>query len=233
MRLFVLCGVALLVLVGAASPSAAADEIGLSRDGVTWHERLTEPMFDPRRTWVPGDTRVVEFLVRNQARTEAEMTVTVKAADRDELLDDDHIELRARSGGPWVTLRNGEPSGQLTPTSVGRGGIVRVELQAQFTADSSNASQRSELAPRVDVTLEEAVPRQGGDNDDGDEGRDDESSSALHAGTPMDAPRPGSVLPLTGTDTPRMLMWLGGAAVTAGALLLRAAHRRRGEPDDA
>lgn len=206
----------LLALLGTARPAAAAEEVGLSLDGREWHERLTEPLFSPGTTWVPGDMRTVRFLVRNQATTDARMTVTVRAADRDDLLSDDHVTLRARSGGPWVTLRNGEPSAHLTPGSVDRGGIVRVELQAEFERDSSNASQTSRLSPRLEVTLLEAIPRPSDEHPDPDTTKE---------------PRQAGALPGTGLRVPSALAWLGGAALAGGALLMRAASRQREDHD--
>lgn len=213
MRSRVLIGAALVLLLAATAPPAvAADEVGLSLDGETWHASLTEPLFDPDVAWVPGDSRTVSFLVRNQATTDASVRVTVRAPDRDDLLADDHLLLHARAGGAWVPLRNGQPSDRLT-AALERADTVRVDLRATFDPRSTNASQTSVLAPEIEITLAEAVTGRPGDDAPGPE----------HSGW----------LPDTGSGTPARLAWLAGGLVAAGALLLRTATRRREGMDDA
>ncbi|WP_146825372.1 LPXTG cell wall anchor domain-containing protein [Aeromicrobium flavum] len=202
------------LLCGAVAPAAADDRIALSADGTVWADRLIEPLFDPSVVWVPGDTRTASFWVRNQAQSNASLTATVRSEDGDDLMSSRQVTLRARSGGPWVTLRNGTPSGGLTSVSIKPGSAVRVDVQAALDPAASNASQASSLDLGFDVRLAEAVDETANDTD----GSDDESGSA-------------GWLPDTGSGTPLILVWMAGIAMAVGAALA-AAGRREKESED-
>lgn len=202
-------------LLGAAvAPASATDEIGLSHDGVRWSDTLTEPLFDPDTVWVPGDSRTVSFYVRNQADSNATLTTTVRTGDRDNLLADDHVTLRARAGGRWIPLRNGSPSSELTDASIRPGAPVKVEVEASFAARSTNVSQSQSVRLVFEVRLTDATARQPDDRDDADDADD------------ADDDRPGW-LPKTGAGAVVTLLWLGGILVMLGAVLAFAGRRKR------
>jgi LPXTG-motif cell wall-anchored protein len=219
--------VALLLLLG-VSAARADDEIGLSADGSSWTDGLDEPLFDPDVRWVPGDSRTETFFVRNQGPTGAAMTIEARSADRDELLADDEIALRARAaGGTWVPLQNGAASARLTDAVIERGGVVRVDVNATFDPASSNQSQVKRLALDFRVVLADAVGTDGeGDADaDGGGGGDIDVDSDSDGGAGADAGSSGGeatgALPDTGASTSRWILLLGTASVVAGAIALR------------
>lgn len=191
------------LLGGVLTPAWAADEIGLSHDGERWADTLTEPLFDADTIWVPGDSRTVSFYVRNEAESNALLTTTVRTDDADNLVSNDHIALRARAGGTWFDLRNGEPSEELTDASIRPGSPVKVEVEAQFDPRSSNASQAGSVDLRFEVRLTEA-----------------------HADEPDDAPPPGW-LPPTGARVSVALLWIAGILMVVGTALTVAARRER------
>lgn len=159
---------AALVLVSV--PAHAADEVGLSRDGVTWSTSLAQPLFDPGFRWVPGDVESERFYVRNQGPSGAEMTVEVVSADPDDLLENDDLAISARAGsGDWITLENGVPSAELTAEAIAMGGVAPVDVRVEFVWESPNRSQTRVLPLVLRVTLVGDAP--GGDGDaDGDDG---------------------------------------------------------------
>lgn len=203
LRRGLLC-MAFLLLV--AAPAHAADEIGLSPDGITWASALSQPLFDPDFRWVPGDSETATFYVRNQGPTSAFMTIEARSADTDLLLSNEDIALRARvGGGDWVDLDNGVPTSSLTAQSIGQGEAVRVDVNAIFDPASTNQSQYKELALAFTVTLFDSL--EGGGDDDGDDG-----------GT-------GGLLPGTGAEVSVWLLLAAGLMLMVGAALVR----RRGE----
>ena len=178
MRIFM---TALLVVYASVSstPAVAADEIGLSNDGVRWGSTLSDPIFDPNFRWVPGDDEIASFYVRNQGPTGAAMTIEARSADTDKLLSNDDIALSARvDGGSWVELKNGVASKRLTSRSITRGDVVRVDVNAVFDAQSTNRSQVKELALNFRVTLQDWRAANGGsgEGDSDSEGRGDTGS---------------------------------------------------------
>ena len=212
------------LVLAAVTPAAAADEIGVSRDGRRWSGTLTEPLFDPRTRWVPGDTRTVSFYVRNQGRTNARLVATVRSVAGDRLWSDGHLTLRARVRGTWFPLRNGQPSGDLTQESLRPGTAVRVDVQAGLDRASTNASQASGLELTFGLRLTEA-----------DEGVAGASAEVVEAGEAAGSGRSGGSdgwLSRTGASAPAILIWLAAAATAVGAAFL-AAGRREGEDEHA
>lgn len=196
-------------LLGAAvAPASAADEIGLSRDGERWGDSLTQPLFDPDTLWVPGDSRTVSFYVRNQADSRATLTTTVRTGDRDALLANDHITLRARAGGRWIPLRNGKPSPELTDASLRPGAPVKVEVQAAFDPRATNATQADSLRLMFEVRLTEVTTA------DADQPDDDPDDS-------------GGWLPRTGAGLAVTVLWIAGMLMAVGAVLALAGRRER------
>ncbi|MFT4188474.1 MAG: hypothetical protein QM621_07805 [Aeromicrobium sp.] len=193
---------ALLLLV--SSPARAAEEIGVSRDGVTWSQTLPTPLFDPSVRWVPGDVRTSTFYVRNDGSSAAYLTVAARGADDDRLLADDDIALRARvAGGDWTPLENGASGIALTEQSIARGEVAEIDVEAAFAWESANQSQTKQLALRFDVRLTAAEASDGGGVDP-DEG--DPDDSGLVAGL---LPRTGAGVTLWSALTGLVLLLVG------------------------
>lgn len=192
-----------LLLLGSTS-AHAVDEIGLSRDGVSWASELPGGLFDSAFRWVPGDSETESFYVRNQGPTDAVMVIEARSADSDELLNKDDIVLRARvDGGTWVDLENGAPSKSLSQQRIGEGDEVHVDVNATFDPASTNQSQSKTLDLTFTVTLADAL--------DGDDGGSD-----------------NGLLPDTGAQVYSWLVIAAGSMLTLGVWLVR----RRGVHDD-
>lgn len=191
-----------ILLLGSAS-AHAADEIGLSRDGVSWASTLPGGLFDDAFRWVPGDSETESFYVRNQGPSNAFLTIEVRSADTDELLSNDDIALRVRvDNGPWVDLENGDRGESLTQQSIDRTDAVQVDVNATFDPASTNQSQTKNLALSFVVTL--ADSRQGGGDSDND------------------------LLPDTGAQISGWLVIAAGVMLAVGAGLVRRREVRHG-----
>jgi len=200
MRFVWCCLLGAMAVIG--SPAAAADEIGLSNDGVSWGTSLSLPLYDPAQRWVPGDDETASFYVRNQGPTRALLTIEARSADTDRLLSDDDIRLRARAGGgSWIRLDNGVPTAGLTDQTIARGGVVKVDVNAAFDWDAPNRSQAKELEVVFRVVLSDALDDSGG--------------------------RDRGSLPGTGSMVPGWGIVAGAALIAVGAGLTR--RRRAGE----
>lgn len=195
-----------------ASPAAAADEIGLSVDGVSWSSSLTQPLFDPAFLWVPGDDETSSFYVRNQGPTGAELTVAVRSADSDKLLADDDISLWARvGGGSWTRLDNGSASSAL----IAPGSATRVDVRVRFAPASLNQSESKSLHLSFGITLAEAPS--GGTTDDSDGGDQSDDS---------DDSDDESVLPGAGSAADPSWLWLAAGLICGGTIFVRRPRRK-------
>lgn len=183
MRRAVLKLVALTTLLFCLLPSAAhaADELDLSWDGQTWSKQLSQPMFDAKARWVPGDVGTKSFYVRNQGESGANLTIAVVARDDDGLLRFQDIQLSARVGAEdWVALETTERNFRLNNDILPAGEARKVEVRAQFDFGSPNRSQREQLTLKFRVTLSDSrassedpgnpEPNPPGDGDDGSDG---------------------------------------------------------------
>lgn len=201
-----------------ASPVHAAEEIGLSNDGVTWSSTLERPLFDPAFRWVPGDSETASFYVRNQGPSSALLAIAARSADTDELLEHDDIRLRARAaGGDWVAIENGVASRSLTSQSLRRGASTQVQVNATFDPASTNQSQTKVLRLDFVVTLADHRALEPPDAADGSA---DESSS-IPTGV-------GAALPSTGSPLGILGLMIGALLVLLGGHLAR----RRGDDGD-
>ncbi len=187
-----------VVAVWSPLPAQAADEIGLSRDGITWVDELSVPLFEPERRWVPGDDETRSFWIRNQGPSGAEMTVETLSPSGDRVLAAD-IALSARvDAGPWRSLGLQRRSRTLTvePLRVGR--TARVDVRATFDSASINRTQRLTLPLTLRITLAQALTDQGDEPD----------------------PDPGGLLPGTGATLGWQTLLLGLVLTLGGALLI-------------
>ncbi|KRC48991.1 MULTISPECIES: LPXTG cell wall anchor domain-containing protein [unclassified Nocardioides] len=205
--------IAAAVVTLVAAPAHADDEIGLSRDGVTWSTELTAPLFDPDFRFVPGDQEVRSFRVRNDGPSAGVLTVDVIASDPDLLLADDDFTLEARIGnGPWLSVGAGTTRA-VTELKVAEGAQTRVSVRATFDWDSTRQVQSVPF--RVHLNLAEdgdvgGVDNGNGDGDggDGDVGGEDDA------------------LPSTGAAVAPGLLWLAAGLIGSGLALLRRRDRR-------
>ncbi|GAA3531511.1 hypothetical protein GCM10022234_30830 [Aeromicrobium panaciterrae] len=190
-----------IVLV-AAVPAAAADEIGLSRNGVTFSSSLGGPLFDNPIIWVPGDLESETFYVRNQGDTAAKLTVDILGDQAGDLIDSGDLHVTALSGAQSTTASDGAEHRLLTVGGVEADEIVPVTITVELDESSTNETQlrASELNFRINLQQSSAVL-----------GEDDEA------------------LPDTGTQTPAWLLVLATACLAAGLALIsrRRTHTER------
>lgn len=152
------------------SPAQAADEIGLSRDGVTWTPGLAMPLFESSRLWVPGDDEIRTFQLRNQGPSAASMTFEALNVGGSDLLAAD-IALSVRiADGPWVPLGVDTAKQDVTVRPLETGQAVRIDVRAVFDPASTNVTHELALPLTLRVTLADAaagggdgVPDEGGD----------------------------------------------------------------------
>lgn len=148
------CLMALVVLVLTGSPASAADEIGLSPDGVTFTPELAQPLFDSAIRWVPGDSRSATFFVRNQGGSAARLAVDILGRVPSDLLDTGDISITATGGGTSLTpATDGGTHRLLSRDSLDDGQVVPITITIAFDEDSTNETQL--LASTIDfrVTL--------------------------------------------------------------------------------
>lgn len=199
----------LLAAVVGAAPARAADDVGLSPDGVVWYDALHRPLFDPDRRWVPGDAEVASFHVRNSGPTTAQLTIEVQSADGHDLMAADEVEVAARvADGDWFAIENGTPSRSLTDRAIAEGGQIRVDVRVRFSWAAPNSAMLGRLPIDFEVRLVEDAAVVDGDRGDGG---------------------PGGWLPDTGSTVSWVVVWLGASLVGCGLALVVAARRRRTE----
>ncbi|WP_375003319.1 hypothetical protein [Aeromicrobium sp. CTD01-1L150] len=144
---------ALLALSLVASPSYAADELGLSHDGATWGSSLPAPLFDPALRWVPGDARTESFHIRNQAAETGGFRIRMLAVTADGLLSTGDLRVSARAGaGEWTTVD--EPGTHLLlQGELAAGAQERVDVRVELDPASGNESQLRSLDLKLDARL--------------------------------------------------------------------------------
>lgn len=209
-RLFTLVLAIGLVLLGSA-PASAADEIGLSRDGVTFSPELPGTLFDPAFTWVPGDAESETFHVRNQGNATARLTVDILGEQVSELIASGDLHVTATSGGQSQTVSDADEHRLLTIPNVEVDEIVPVTVTVAFDEASTNETQllSSDLNFRVNLQQTSAVLGEGEEADDGNG---------------------NGLLPDTGAQTPLWLAALAAICIGSGAALI---SRRRTQPEGA
>lgn len=196
---------ALTMIVLTASPAHADGELSLSRDGVTWVNDLTGPLFDPSIRWVPGDRRQETFLVRNDSLDTGDLTVDVLGSSVDSLMETRDLVVSASGGGGQWTEVDGQGSRRLVTRVLPASGVQAIEVQVALDPASTNISQSKALDLQLRVTLTERDPAAGSGS----------------GGTP-DA---GGMLPGTGATRGLLaLVAVGTLSLVLGSVLL---DRRR------
>lgn len=218
----------LLALASVASPASAADEVGLSADGVTWTDELRAPLFDPAERWVPGDRQRQTFYVRNDGPTAAHLRVQVLAADEDALLGDDRLTLTARVGaGAWQELSADTGELTLPRERLDRRGVARVDLLADLDWEASNATMTDALPVDLRIRLSEDT---GPGSPAGEPGSGPGSGPGSSPGSGTGDEQQGAVggvLPSTGADISHLVVWLAAILVGIGSALVLAGRKER------
>jgi hypothetical protein len=174
-----------LVLLLTAAPAHAADELGLSRDGVTWTPQLTDPLFDSSVRWVPGDVRSESFFVRNQSSADGRLSIDILGTSIHTLLDTGDVDIDAQgAGGAWVVVSSPGTHRLLSEGSVPAGGVREVVVTVHFDPASTNVSQLKSLELAFRVNLVQDVAADGSDGSDGADGDDDGSGILPDTGAP-------------------------------------------------
>lgn len=204
---------AIAVVALGAAPAHADDEIGLSRDGVTWAPQLSGPLFAPDFRFVPGDVEVRSFRVRNDGPSAGVLTVDVVATDPDALLVSDDITIEARVGtGAWLEVDAGT-NRVATEIKVPEGAQSQVQVRATFDWDST--VQLLEVPFRLALTLSEdgdvAGEEEGNGDGDGEVGGQE------------------SGLPDTGSAVGPGTIWIAAGLIGAGLALVLPRRNRREE----
>ncbi|HWJ82690.1 MAG TPA: LPXTG cell wall anchor domain-containing protein [Nocardioides sp.] len=153
-----LCALVLAGMLMAWTPPAQADDqVGLSPDGQHWTDQLRRPLFDADQKWVPGDSEVRSFYVRDDGPTDARMTVQVLLRDADSLIPLDDVELSARAHrGRWRALDVVGSGTALLQAPLADGETVRVDLRARLRWAAKNDAQTGRLPLDLVVTLTQA-----------------------------------------------------------------------------
>lgn len=154
-RLFL---VTMFCVVVAAAPAAAADELGLSRDGTTWSSSIDTPLFGTSIRWVPGDSRTAVFYVRNQGGTPGDLTVDVTSSGPGNLMESEDLRITAKGGGGnWVSVNEPGTRRLLSTPDIADSATVPITVSVAFDADSVNTTQLRSTSLRLNVNLSESA----------------------------------------------------------------------------
>lgn len=201
----------LIAVFSTAAPAAAADELGISSDGVTFTPTFHGPLFDSAVRWVPGDSRSATFYVRNQGGAPARMTVDILGDHVGDLLDSGDLTITASAGGETGSTTDGAERRLITLPAVEPDEVVPVTISVDFDFSSPNDTQlrSTDLSFRINLSQTSAVLGEG-------EEADDDNGNGL--------------LPDTGAQTPLWLAALAAICIGSGAALI---SRRRTQPEGA
>lgn len=159
LRLGVL-GMAAAALLTVAAPARAADPdstIAVSPDGVVWGTDLSVQLFDPTERWVPGDTAIASFHLRNDAGSSASVRIEARDLGTQVLTANGDVVLHARvDDGAWVLVPMEDASALLNPVPVPAGGVARVDVQAVFAPTAGNGSKGQVATLEFVVRLQDA-----------------------------------------------------------------------------
>ncbi|WP_116997125.1 hypothetical protein [Desertimonas flava] len=218
----------LVAFLVAPARVAAAGELQLSRDGLSWADRLDEPLFDDAVSLVPGGTATAVFHVRNASDGGAELRVAATAVDAAGF---DPAQLRielavspsaggtspAAASRTFAAARSTPDFGIAEPMAAGTSRLVAVTVHLDATA--GNDAQRRSFSVALEIRLRDAVAivpvAPGG------------PSSPSAPDRPAD-PTPPNPLSRTGAAMGGIVA-VAAALVAAGAIV-RAVARRRHRP---
>lgn len=187
-----------------AAPAAAAEELGISSDGVTFTPTFHGPLFDSAIRWVPGDSRDATFYVRNQGGATARMSVDILGDHVGDLLGSGDLTIMASAGGETGSTTDGEERRLITLPGVAADEIVPVTISVDFDFSAPNDTQlrSSDLNFRINLSQTSAVLGEGAEAAEDDDG----------------------LLPDTGARSPLWLAALAAICIGSGAALI---SRRR------
>ncbi len=150
----------LIATFAMASPAAAADELGISSDGVTFAPTFHGPLFDSALRWVPGDSRDAVFYVRNQGGTPARMSVDILGDHVGDLLDSGDLTITASAGGESGSATDGAQRRLITLPKVAAGEVVPVTVSVGFAYSSPNDTQlrSTDMTFRINLSQTSTVP---------------------------------------------------------------------------
>lgn len=204
-------------IVLTATPAVAADEIGLSSDGVAWSSSLSQPLFDPAFRWVPGDSETASFWVRNQSDDDALLDIAILGTSVDSLMEtgDLSVTVAAAGGGGGSTTTTGRHE-LLSSRAVRPGQTERIDVTVAIDPDATNQSQVKALDLQFEVRLTQ---------DDGTSGGPDGGDDADHGDGDDDGDDRNGFLPGTGGSAP-WLMPAGLLGIVVGLLAVAVTRRR-------
>jgi len=253
-RILAAAGLALAPVMCAPGAFADDDRLGISADGVSFSDSINAPLFDPRIRWIPGNSEITTFYVRNQSDDAGDVAVKVTRADqRDPLFASDALLIDARpAGGAWTPIVAGDTPAVIDLTRVRAGDVVSLDVRARMRNSAPNTAMRLDADASFVVRLTDASAvldvNEGigdggpGDGGLGDGGPGDGGGGGLQdgfVGTPdgtgdrdddlSDDADAGGFLPGTGSDIPLGLSWLGLALTGAGAFLITRRRQDRAE----
>lgn len=200
-----------LGLVGGAlaGPASAAGELGLSPDGVHWAATLPAPIFDPAFRWVPGDSEIGTFYVRNQSSDPGVLDLTMLATAVTDLIDTGDLTVSARvDGGAWTGVKTSGPHALVAGEDVPAGAIRKVDVKVDFAPASANDSQEKVLDLRFTVSLHQGSSVSG-------------PSGGSGSGNGSGPGHGGNGLPNTGSDIHLWMLLVGGFSIALGVFLAR------------
>ncbi len=202
-----------LGLVGLAGPASASGELGLSPDGVHWSSSLPGPLFNPVFRWVPGDSQVSSFYVRDQSTDAAVLDLTMLTGPVQTLIATGDLKVGASvDGGAFTDVNTPGPNVLIHQVPVAAGATHKINVRITFDPASTNQSESRELDLRFTVTLTQATvvrPPTGGGG----------SGHGGHGGS-------GNPLPNTGTVITPFMLLLAALLVATGTGLVGYSRRR-------
>ena len=185
-----------------AAPALAADEIGLSSDGVSWGSGLSQPLFDAAFRWVPGDRETASFWVRNESDDSALLDIAILGSSIDSLMEtgDLSVTVATATGGGRTTTTTGTHE-LISSRTVRPGEIERIDVTVALDSAATNESQVKALDLRFEVRLTQDAAGSDDSDDDGDDSDDsgdDRDSNGILPGTggPMGWPLSAGLLGL-------------------------------------
>jgi hypothetical protein len=191
-------------------PALAADELGLSNDGITWSSSLPQPLFVSNFHWVPGDRQESSFFVRNESGDGAVLDIAVRGDAVGSLIDTGDLTVEVRAGtDPWSGTSTAGRHMLVTSMPVAAGQRTKVSVAVALRPAATNQSQARVLELTFDVRLTQGLAKGRHRSDD-----DDDDASADH----------DDGLP----DTGGAALWafLSGAVCMATGAVLSARTRR-------